>query len=141
MTSNGFVIISGDVVGPNFFEPFLNTWSLMRMSDGAGAEAVFDFAYNLNTLLFLRQTSSLGPDMLKSSLDHMTVCKCLSLLELRVIYIKTMIITMMIIMIIIIIVMIIIIIIIIMITIIMMIVMIIIMIIIIIIDIEYSAFY
>ena len=63
-------------MGPGFFEDFLTTENTLRKPAGASEHNMYNFAYNLYMLIYLKATSQLKEHVLQRTLQHMDTCKC-----------------------------------------------------------------
>ena len=64
-------IPSGDVVGPGFFEPYLDAENTLRRPFGSAEQNMYNFAYNLYNLLYLKATDQLRPEIQQDALYHL----------------------------------------------------------------------
>ncbi|CAG5133427.1 unnamed protein product, partial [Candidula unifasciata] len=65
--------IYGDVVGPGFFEDYLNAENTLYRPYGSGEMVTFNFAYNLLILKFMRSSNQLDFDETKTVLKELNV--------------------------------------------------------------------
>ena len=71
-----FFSYQGDIVGPGFFEPYLNAENLMRMPYGGAEQNMFNFAANLYFLEFMKVANRLDNKIMNTALEKMTIGKC-----------------------------------------------------------------
>lgn len=64
---------SGDVVGPGFFEPYLDAENTLNKPYGGAEQNMYNFAYNLYQLLYLKATDQLREETLETVLDGMNL--------------------------------------------------------------------
>ncbi|XP_076370636.1 CD109 antigen-like isoform X2 [Tachypleus tridentatus] len=65
--------VSGDVIGPTFLTVPINTTTLLQTPCDGGEQNMFNFAVNLYTLLYLRQTGQKTPEIEKKSLHYLNL--------------------------------------------------------------------
>ncbi|XP_076470049.1 CD109 antigen-like [Babylonia areolata] len=63
----------GDMVTPGFFEDYLNAENILWRPYGAGEQIVFNFAYNLYTLQFMKNYNQLTNKRLAIALNEMNI--------------------------------------------------------------------
>lgn len=63
----------GDVVGPGFFEEFLNAENTLRKPYGSAEQNMYNFAYNLYNLLYLKATDQLSDQTLVTTLNYLNI--------------------------------------------------------------------
>ncbi|KAL8613871.1 hypothetical protein ACOMHN_032861 [Nucella lapillus] len=63
----------GDMVTPGFFEDYLNAENILWRPYGAGEQIVFNFAYNLYTLRFMKTYNQLENQRLSTTLNEMNI--------------------------------------------------------------------
>ncbi|ELT94901.1 hypothetical protein CAPTEDRAFT_205407 [Capitella teleta] len=65
--------IVGDIVGPGFFEDYLDAENTLRKPFGSAEQNMYNFAYNLYNLKYLKATNQLKPERLQASLKHLNL--------------------------------------------------------------------
>jgi len=65
--------IVGDVIGPGFFQDFLDAENTIRKPFGSAEQNMYNFAYNLYNLLYLKLTNQQDLSRLRTTLDHMNI--------------------------------------------------------------------
>ena len=65
------ILSPGDVVGPGFFEEFLTAENTLRKPYGGAEQNMYNFAYTLYNLLYLKQSNQLKQHVLQTALRHM----------------------------------------------------------------------
>ncbi|XP_076469788.1 CD109 antigen-like [Babylonia areolata] len=63
----------GDVVTPGFFEDYLNAENVLLRPYGGAEMITFNFAYNIQTLKFMKNSQQLPDDRLKTTLDQANI--------------------------------------------------------------------
>ncbi|KAL8603129.1 hypothetical protein ACOMHN_059301 [Nucella lapillus] len=63
----------GDVVTPGFFEDYLNAENVLYRPYGGGEMITFNFAYNIQTLKFMKNSQQLPDDRLRTTLQKANV--------------------------------------------------------------------
>lgn len=67
------VSLFGDVVTPGFFKLYMNCEDIFRKPYGAGEMNMFNFAYNLLTLRFMKTNQQLPQETLSTALQYLNV--------------------------------------------------------------------
>ncbi len=63
------------MVGPGFFEEFLDAENTLRRPFGSAEQNMYNFAYNLYNLLYLKATDQLKNETQVNALDHLNLGK------------------------------------------------------------------
>ena len=61
------------MVGPGFFQSYLDAWNMMRSPYGSAEQNIFNFAANYLYLDFFRVTNQLNQSMMVDALDYMNL--------------------------------------------------------------------
>lgn len=69
-------LFAGDVVGPGFFEEYLDAENTLRKPFGSAEQNMYNFAYNLYNLKYLKATNQLDQQTLATSLGHLNLGEC-----------------------------------------------------------------
>lgn len=65
------ILLTGDVVGPGFFEEYLDAEVTLKKPYGSAEQNMYNFAYTLYNLLYLKFTNQLKDDTLSKALTHL----------------------------------------------------------------------
>lgn len=63
--------IVGDVVGPGFYEDFLNTENTLRKPYGGAEANIYNFAFNLYMIIYLKETDQLQDHVLHRTISYL----------------------------------------------------------------------
>ena len=63
--------VVGDVVSPGFFEDHLDSENTVGMPDDSAEGYMYDFAINLQILLYLQETRALNDSVTQKALEYM----------------------------------------------------------------------
>lgn len=66
-------LFEGDVVGPGFFEEYLDAENTLRKPFGSAEQNMYNLAYNLYNLKYLKATDQLRQDVLERTLYHLNI--------------------------------------------------------------------
>ena len=68
---NVYFSVPGDMMGPGYYESFLNSENWMQMPYGGAEQSIFNYALNLYYLQFLKITNQLEHKVLLGGLAYM----------------------------------------------------------------------
>ena len=61
-------------MGPGFYEDFLNTENTLRKPYGGAEANIYNFAFNLYMIIYLKETDQLQDHVLHRTISYLDLC-------------------------------------------------------------------